>query len=86
MSSPAAAKPNTPGARDPVTPEELSQALAVEVYDRSGKATPLGELVHGKRTALVFVRHFCESCVGVQSSWRGGVMLCLICTCWTGLD
>jgi hypothetical protein len=78
MSSPAAAKPNTPGARDPVTPEELSQALAVEVYDRSGKATPLGQLVHGKRTALVFVRHFCESFMGVQMAWRGVAELCCV--------
>jgi hypothetical protein len=42
------------------TPEELAQALEVEVYDREGKSTPLGELTKGKRTALVFVRNWCE--------------------------
>lgn len=47
-------------ARAPVSADELSQALAVEVYDRTGKTTPLGELVKGKRTALIFVRHWCK--------------------------
>jgi hypothetical protein len=47
-------------ARAPVSPEELSQALAVEVYDRAGKTIQLGELIKGKRTALIFVRHFCK--------------------------
>lgn len=50
-------------ARTLPTAEELSQALQVDVLDREGKKTPLGELVKGKRTVIVFVRHFwCLNC------------------------
>lgn len=41
------------------TADQLSQALQVEVFDADGTKTPLSELVKGKRTALIFVRHFC---------------------------
>jgi hypothetical protein len=61
MSSAPPAKNHQIDARAPVTPEEMSQALAVEVFDREGKTTTLGELVKGKRTALVFIRHFCKT-------------------------
>jgi hypothetical protein len=50
--------PKTPGA--PLTPDELSQALKVDVYDREGKTKPLGDLIKGQRTALIFIRHFCK--------------------------
>jgi len=45
------------------TPDELAQALKVEVYDNKGKSTPLCELTKGRRTALIFIRHFwCVNC------------------------
>ncbi|KAI2486204.1 AhpC-TSA-2 domain containing protein [Pyrenophora tritici-repentis] len=45
------------------TPDELTQALKVEVYDHEGKTKTLGELAQGKRTVLVFTRHFwCLNC------------------------
>ncbi|KAF2822231.1 hypothetical protein CC86DRAFT_331112 [Ophiobolus disseminans] len=63
MASAPTKNPTESDARVPVTPDELSQALEVGVYDRSGKATKLGDLVHGKRTALIFTRHFwCVNC------------------------
>lgn len=42
------------------TLDELKVAYAVEVYDRTGNKQPLGALVEGKRTLLVFTRHFCK--------------------------
>lgn len=48
------------GAHTPLTHDELSQALRIDVYDQEGKTMALGELVAGKRTALVFIRHFCK--------------------------
>lgn len=47
-------------ARTTVTPDELSQALKIEVYDQKGKTVALGELTKGKRSVLVFTRHFCK--------------------------
>lgn len=44
----------------PLTADELAEALKVEVFDRDGKAATLEELVKGKRTALIFIRHFCK--------------------------
>ncbi|KAL5115149.1 hypothetical protein ACEQ8H_006985 [Pleosporales sp. CAS-2024a] len=50
-------------ARRPPTAEELSQAFKVDVYDKDGKMSALGDLVQGKRTALVFIRHYwCKNC------------------------
>jgi hypothetical protein len=46
-------------ARTPPTADELSQAQKVEVYDEEGQTHVLGDLMNGKRTALIFVRHFC---------------------------
>jgi hypothetical protein len=60
MAMPATESVDVTGARKPPTAEELSEALKVEVYDREGKTTPLGELVKGQRTVLVFTRHFCK--------------------------
>jgi len=50
----------TTNPRTPLTRDELSQALEVEVYDRTGKTETLGTLIKGKRSALIFVRHFCK--------------------------
>jgi hypothetical protein len=44
-----------------LTPDELSQALKIDVFDSEGKTHTLGDLTKGRRTALVFVRHFCMS-------------------------
>jgi hypothetical protein len=48
------------GARDTPTSEELKEAFAVEVYDRVGAKKRLGDLIEGKRSILIFTRHFCE--------------------------
>ena len=48
-------------AHSPLTADELAQALKVEVYDREGKTKALCELTEGKRTILIFTRHFCKS-------------------------
>ena len=50
-----------------LTADEVLEALAVEVYDREGKAAALGDLVKGKRTILIFIRHFCKSSTLVQA-------------------
>ncbi|EUC48344.1 hypothetical protein COCMIDRAFT_87545 [Bipolaris oryzae ATCC 44560] len=45
------------------TAAELSEALKIEVYDREGKTHALGDLVRGKRSVLIFTRHFwCLNC------------------------
>ncbi|KZM28800.1 uncharacterized protein EKO05_0006109 [Ascochyta rabiei] len=50
-------------ARTVPTLEELSEALKVEVYDNVGAKTPLGNLTQGKRSVLIFTRHFwCLNC------------------------
>ncbi|KAF1943909.1 hypothetical protein EJ02DRAFT_510656 [Clathrospora elynae] len=50
-------------ARTPLTPDELSQAREIEVFDREGRTKTLGELIKGKRSVLVFIRHFwCLNC------------------------
>ncbi|OAL51493.1 hypothetical protein IQ07DRAFT_620291 [Pyrenochaeta sp. DS3sAY3a] len=51
------------GANVPLTSEELAAALEVDVFDREGKTIPLGQLLHDKRTVLIFPRHFwCLNC------------------------
>lgn len=55
-----AAESDKSEARALPTPDELAQALEVEVYDNGGKSTPLCELTKGRRTALIFIRHFCK--------------------------
>ena len=47
------------GARTLPTPDELAKALEIEVHDRTGAKTPLADLVKGKRSILIFTRHFC---------------------------
>ena len=39
----------------------ICQALGEEVVDKEGAVHKLGDLIDGKRTCLVFIRHFCES-------------------------
>ncbi|USP75005.1 hypothetical protein yc1106_02279 [Curvularia clavata] len=63
MASPATQSTNTAGSRSLPTEAELSDALKVEVYDREGKTHALGDLVKGKRSVLIFIRHFwCLNC------------------------
>ena len=50
------------GARAPLTVDELRQAVEVEVYDHAGTKIPLGDLIDGKRSVLIFTRHFCTYC------------------------
>ncbi|CAA9957106.1 AhpC-TSA-2 domain containing protein [Pyrenophora teres f. maculata] len=56
--TPTSADTDAASARTLPAVEELAQALKVEVYDREGKTKTLGELADGKRTVLVFTRHF----------------------------
>jgi hypothetical protein len=60
MSSPALSAPAQPNATTTLTRDELAPALQIDVFDRDGKATTLGQLIHGKRTVLIFIRHFCK--------------------------
>ncbi|KAL1653915.1 hypothetical protein SLS61_003700 [Didymella pomorum] len=39
--------------------KEIQEALRVEVYDRVGDKRPLGDIIKGKRSVLIFTRHFC---------------------------
>jgi hypothetical protein len=55
------------GARTLLTADELARALAVEVYDAEGKTTKLGGLVQGRRSLLVFIRHFCKLFLGFRT-------------------
>ncbi|KAF9700187.1 hypothetical protein EKO04_001711 [Ascochyta lentis] len=51
------------GARAIPTPEELAEALTIELYDNVGAKTHLGDLIRGKRSVLIFTRHFwCLNC------------------------
>ena len=43
-----------------VMSEQVKEALAVEIYDKDGHKHVIGDLVKGKKTAILFVRHFCE--------------------------
>jgi hypothetical protein len=44
-----------------LSPDELAQALKIDVFDNEGKTHVLGDLTKGRRTALIFTRHFCKS-------------------------
>ena len=44
-----------------LTADELKEASRIEVYDHAGTKTTLGDLIEGKRTVLIFTRHFCMS-------------------------
>lgn len=43
----------------PITDEELTELSKVSLYDKDGAQTPLGELIKGKRSVLIFTRHYC---------------------------
>jgi hypothetical protein len=60
MASSSAESSSTNNARTPLTHDELSQALEVEVHDREDKTQDLGSLIKGKRSVLIFIRHFCR--------------------------
>lgn len=38
----------------------IHEAREQEVLDKDGRKHRLGDLISGKRTCLVFIRHFCE--------------------------
>jgi len=59
MSSADTGKSDESGARVLPTSDELQEALNVEVYDRVGEKQPLGDIIKGKRSVLIFTRHFC---------------------------
>lgn len=59
MSSAGAGKSDESGARVLLSSEEIQEALRVEVYDRVGDKRPLGDIIKGKRSVLIFTRHFC---------------------------
>jgi hypothetical protein len=61
MSSADADKSDQPGARVLSSSDELQEALQVEVHDRVGEKRPLGDIIEGKRSVLIFTRHFCMS-------------------------
>lgn len=44
-----------------LTQEQLQQAYQVEIVDKEGQKHILGDLVKGKKTALIFIRHYCGS-------------------------
>ena len=45
----------------PLTADQLEAASSVEIFDQDGKKSTFGELIQGKRTVAVFIRHFCAS-------------------------
>ncbi len=59
MESTTSKQPDVTDAREVPTPDELVELCKVEVYDRVGTKTALGDLIKGKRSILVFTRHFC---------------------------
>ena len=66
-SSPEASSGST-GAHTPLTPDELAQISKCEVYDREGNTKTLGDLVEGKRSVLIFIRHFCTATFRLEIS------------------
>ncbi|KAF3031549.1 hypothetical protein E8E12_001673 [Didymella heteroderae] len=63
MSSADTKTADASGARILPTSDELRNAFNVEVYDRSGKKRPLRDIIDGKRSVLIFTRHFwCLNC------------------------
>ena len=47
-------------ARAPSTSDELKEAFQIEIYDRAGQKKALGDVIEGKRSVLIFTRHFCR--------------------------
>lgn len=39
--------------------ETISRITTEEVFDQDGQSDDLGSLIQGKRTCLIFIRHFC---------------------------
>ncbi|KAF1931337.1 uncharacterized protein M421DRAFT_56769 [Didymella exigua CBS 183.55] len=63
MASQELNKQDASGARTPPTSNELQEAFGIEVYDRDGERRPLGDIIRGKRSILIFTRHFwCLNC------------------------
>ncbi|KAL6702500.1 hypothetical protein ACN47E_001607 [Coniothyrium glycines] len=63
MADATAPQTHAADARARPTLAELAEALQVEVYDHAGTTTALGDLVKGKRSVLIFTRHFwCLNC------------------------
>lgn len=48
-------------AKAPVDKAIIDRAAQVEVLDKHGAKHRLADLIAGKRTCLVFIRHFCKS-------------------------
>ncbi|CAI6332229.1 unnamed protein product [Periconia digitata] len=63
MTTPPAPPPEQTAARTPLSFNELADARKIEVYGIDGKSLTLGELINGKRSVLIFTRHFwCVNC------------------------
>jgi hypothetical protein len=73
MSSPTPKQPAQSNASTLLTRHDLAPALEIDVFDRDGKAQKLGELTEGKRTVLVFIRHFCKV-PKLADGWVGMVL------------
>ncbi|CAD6580410.1 MAG: hypothetical protein TREMPRED_002739 [Tremellales sp. Tagirdzhanova-0007] len=55
--------PENPAANAPLTPEQLEAANQVAIFNGQGGQTTFGEVIRGKRTLVVFIRHFwCVNC------------------------
>jgi hypothetical protein len=72
MSTPPTDSTEQPAARTPLSSSELTDACKIDVYDSKGKAHTLGEVIQGKRSVLIFTRHFCK--LVAMSAWRGWVV------------
>lgn len=49
---------STHSLQEPTT-QELEEAYHVELLDSDGSKHTFGELVKGKKVAVIFIRHFC---------------------------
>ena len=56
-------------AQAPPTFDELQEAFSVEVFDRAGVKKTLGDIINGKRSILIFTRHFCTSELNHEALW-----------------
>lgn len=46
---------------DLLTREQLDEASKVDVLDKDGYKHSFGDLIRGKKVAVVFIRHYCKS-------------------------
>lgn len=60
MTTTVSTQANIDGASVIPSNDALQQALRIGVFDHKGVQTPLGDLVEGKRSVLIFTRHFCR--------------------------